>query len=162
MTQLRKEDFTQHKEGFWVIRITPDAGNVKGNVYREVPIHEHLIEQGLLDFVAESDDGPLFHDGTKAKNIDPLKPPRPAHVIARSKLGEWVRKQGVDDKRISPNHAWRHTFKRHAARAGLEPRIRDAICGHREASVGALYETPTIEDLAKAIVQFPKYCIDDN
>ncbi len=160
MTQLRKEDFSKHKNGFWVIKITPDAGDVKGNTYREIPVHEHLIDQGLLDFVAESEAGPLFHDGTKTKTVDPLKPPRPAHVIARNKLGEWVRKQGVNDTRISPNHAWRHTFKRHAARACIEQRLRDAICGHSEGRVGAIYETPNIEDLAEAIEQFPRYNFD--
>ncbi len=157
MTQLRKEDFTRHKGGFWVINISPEAGNVKGNSYREVPVHEHLIAQGLLDFVFNSAEGPLFHDGTKSKVIDPLKPPRSAHAVVRNKLGEWVRKQGVDDKRIRPNHAWRHTFKRHAARAGIEQRLRDAICGHSDGRVGAIYETPTVEDLAKAIAQFPRY-----
>jgi len=160
MTQLRKQDFKRHKEGFWVITLTPEAGTVKGFVYREVPVHEHLIAQGLLDFVSNSEDGPLFHNGTKAKTIDPLKPPRPPHVVVRNKVATWVRDQGVTDKRISPNHAWRHTFKRRAARVDIEKRLRDGICGHSDGSVGAHYETPTIEDLASAIAKFPRYNFD--
>lgn len=157
MTQLRKADVIRGNGNAWVINITPEAGTVKGGVYRMVPVHEHLIEQGFLAFVQSSDAGPLFHNGTKAAVIDPMKPPRPAHVIARNKLGEWVRKQGVVDKRISPNHAWRHTFKRRAARAGIEQRLRDALCGHSDGRVGAIYETPSTEDLAGAIALFPRY-----
>ncbi|SMR81499.1 Site-specific recombinase XerD [Aliiroseovarius halocynthiae] len=157
ITQLRKQDFHQHKDGFWFIEITPDAGTVKGGSFRKVPLHSHLIEQGVIEFVRQSSPGPLFHDGTKAKTIDPLKPPRPAHVVVRNKLGAWVRKQGVTDKRISPNHAWRHTFKRRAARAGIEQRIRDAMCGHSDGRVGALYETPTLQDMACAMVEFQRY-----
>jgi integrase len=42
---------------------------------------------------------------------------------------------GSTDPGIQPNHAWRHTFKRRAARAGIEPRIRDGICGHAPRTV---------------------------
>ena len=157
ITQLRKQDFIRHASGFWFIEITPEAGTVKGGQFRQVALHEHLIEQGLLQFVEASKPGPLFCDPSAAEASDPLKPRRPPHVIARNKVAEWVRKQGVDDKRIRPNHAWRHTFKRRAARAGIEQRLRDAICGHSEGRVGAIYETPSIEDIAEAIARFPRY-----
>ncbi|WP_306115213.1 hypothetical protein [Roseovarius sp. MMSF_3305] len=74
MTQLRKEDFIRHRNGFWVIKIMPEAGDVKGNTYREIPDHEHLIGQGLLDFVERSVAGPLFRDGTMARRLTPLTP----------------------------------------------------------------------------------------
>jgi hypothetical protein len=49
--QLRAEDIRQHpKYGFWYARITPEAGTVKGNEAREVPLHSHLIEQGFAAF----------------------------------------------------------------------------------------------------------------
>lgn len=66
----------------------------------------------------------------------------------------------MKDTGVSPNHAWRHTFKRRAARAKIEQRIRDAFCGHSEGRVGASYETPSIEDLAEAIGRFPRYPVD--
>jgi integrase len=130
---------------------------VKGGQFRQVVLHEHLIEQGLLDFVGGSGPGPLFCDPSATQQSDPMKPPRPPHVVARNKVAAWVRDQGIDDKQIRPNHAWRHTFKRRAARADIEQRLRDAICGHSEGRVGAIYETPSIEDIAHAIAKFPRY-----
>jgi hypothetical protein len=51
MIQLRKED-VRHEEGGWVIRINPDAGDTKTNDYRDVPVHEHLIAAGFIDFLS--------------------------------------------------------------------------------------------------------------
>jgi orotate phosphoribosyltransferase len=31
---------------------------------------------------------------------------------------------------LSPNHAWRHTFKAVADRCGIPEKMTDAICGH--------------------------------
>ncbi|WP_225767259.1 hypothetical protein [Inquilinus sp. Marseille-Q2685] len=164
VTQLRGEDVKQHRQGFWYIRITPEAGTVKGGAAREVPLHPHVIAQGFLAFVEEAGPGPLFYDPQAAAKVpaidDPTKPSRPPWVMARQKLGEWVRDLGITDKGISPNHAWRHTFKQRAARAGIEKRIRDAFCGHAPATVGDRYEQPTLEDLAKAVGQFPRYDLE--
>ena len=75
-------------------------------------------------------------------------------------LGEWVRSVGVTDKAVRPNHAWRHTFKRRAARAKIEPTVRDAICGHSPRTVADQYETPTLDDMAEALKKFPRYEIE--
>ena len=61
------------------------------------------------------------------------------------------------DPEVSPNHSWRHTFKRRAARAGIEPCIRDAMCGHTAKVVGDEYETPDIADPVEAMKKFPRY-----
>lgn len=163
MTQLRREDVEQHREGFWMAHIRSEAGTVKGQVDRTVVLHDDLIAQGFLGFVAQAAAGPLFYGPSRAeaKAVDPLNPPRPPYVITRQKLADWVRNEvGIKDTGVSPNHAWRHTFKRRAARAKIELRIRDAFCGHRDPRVGAIYETPTVEDLAEAIKVFPRYEID--
>ncbi|MND84517.1 Tyrosine recombinase XerD [compost metagenome] len=162
ITQLRKQDIEQHREGFWTLRILPEAGTVKGGEPRHVPLHDDLVTQGFIDFVKAAKAGPLFYDPSgerKTTKEDTLNPPRPQYVIARQKLGDWVRKLGIDDKRVSPNHSWRHTFKRRAARAGIEQRIRDGMCGHTADHVGAIYELPTVEDLANAIKAFPAYSL---
>ncbi len=159
MTQLRKQDVEQHRDGFWVAHIRSEAGTVKGQVDRTVVLHDHLLAQGFIDFVAKATPGPLFYGPSRAatKAIDPLNPPRQPYVIARQKLADWVRNEvGVKDTGVSPNHAWRHTFKRRAARAGIEQRIRDAYCGHSDGRVGASYETPSVEDLAQAIKVSPR------
>jgi hypothetical protein len=60
-------------------------------------------------------------------------------------------------KGLSPTHAWRHTFNRRAARAGIEGRIRFGFCGHTERDVGDIYATPNVEDLAVEGAKFPRY-----
>jgi integrase len=61
MTQLRREDVKQI-EKVWCVRITPEAGKVKLNEARIVPLHAHLVEQGFIKFVRAAPDGPLFYD----------------------------------------------------------------------------------------------------
>ena len=159
MTQLQGSSVKEYN-GIWIIDITPEDGTVKGASYRKVPIHEHLIQQGFLDFVRQVGDGPLFYDQNDKRKAsdDPTKPVRPPYVIARNKLAEWVRNDvKVDDPDISPNHAWRHTFKRQAARVGMEKRFRSAFCGHETDEIGDIYETPTIEDMAEELKKFPRY-----
>jgi integrase len=160
ITQLRGKDVVQHN-GAWVIRISPEAGSVKTGKLRTVPLHEHIIEQGFIDFVKSKGDGPLFYNTKSARRSaanDPTKPVRPRSVTTRSRLAEWVRKDcRVTDPEVSPNHSWRHTFKRRAARAGIEPRIRDAMCGHAPKVVGDEYETPDTTDLIEAMKKFPRY-----
>jgi integrase len=159
--QLRAEDIRQHpNDGFWYARITPEAGTVKGNEAREVPLHPHLIEQGFAAFAQGRARGPLFYDPEarrKLKVVDAANPLRGQWVKSRDKLSVWVRSLGIDDLGISPNHAWRHTFKRRAASAGIERRFRFAMCGHASKEEGDVYETPTLEDLAAEIPKFPRY-----
>ncbi|HWU65162.1 MAG TPA: hypothetical protein VN112_24335 [Ensifer sp.] len=162
MTQLRKEDVEQHKSGFWMLHIRPEAGTVKGAVARTVPIHAHLVEQGFIDFVRGSKPGPLFYNAAarSKKEHDPFNPPRPMYVQVRQKLADWVRKLGVSATNVSPTHGWRHTFKQRAARSKMETRIRDAICGHAPATVGDIYQLPNVEDMAEALKDFPRYPVD--
>lgn len=157
ITQLRAEDVVR-ENGIWAVRITPEAGTVKGGSARTVPIHEHLIEQGFLEFV-KGRKGPLFYDpiAARAVTIDPSNPRKGPWTKTRDKLAEWVRAIGVKDKDLSPNHAWRHTFKRRATRAKIEPGIRDAICGHASRTIADDYETPSLDDMAAALKSFPRY-----
>ena len=119
ITQLRASDVLV-RDGIHAIRITPDAGAVKGNKTRVVPLHEHLIVQGFLKFVTQHGPGPLFY--RPAKQMDdksPLKVKKPRYIQTRQRLADWVHGLGVDDKELSPNHAWRHTFKQRAARVDI-------------------------------------------
>jgi integrase len=158
VTQLRGKDVWQ-EGGIWRMRITPDAGTQKNQTARVVPLHPQLIEQGFATFAKAAGDGPLFYDdgAKRPKHDDPTNPGQPPSVKARSKLADWVRTLGVTDPDISPQHAWRHTFKRRAARAGIERRFRFAFCGHSTKEEGDSYETPTVEDMADALKRFPRY-----
>jgi integrase len=139
LTQLRGKDVTDG-----ALKLTPEAGTMKSRKPRSVPLHEHLIEQGFLAFVKASGDGPLFAG-------DPRR--------VRDKLGVWVRSLGVSDPEVLPNHAWRHTFKAVAHRAGLSEKVIDAIVGHAPASVGRAYGEPTLQDKADALAKFPRYAV---
>jgi integrase len=57
-------------------------------------------------------------------------------------------KLGVADSGLKPNHAWRHTFKQIADRAGISERMSDYITGHAHRTIGARYGAPTVERMA--------------
>jgi integrase len=123
MTQLRGSDVIE-RDGVHAIRITPEAGTVKGDKARLVPLHEHLIGQGFLKFVAGRGKGPLFYNPTTLSTTsDPTKEKKPRAAQARQRLATWVRELGVSDPHISPNHAWRHTFKQIADRVRAHVRL---------------------------------------
>ncbi len=137
ITQLRGQDLVK-REGQWAIQITPEAGTVKTREARTVPLHEHLLEQGFVEFVQGKCEGPLFYNedtALKATTSDPTNPRRARSVKTRERVGAWVREVGVTDKGIQPNHAWRHTFKQIADRAGVSEKMSDAFTGHAPASV---------------------------
>jgi integrase len=159
ITQLRGVDIAE-QEGVPVINITPEAGTVKTNRARVVPLHEHLIEQGFLDFVASRrSNGPLFYNQPEAEQ--PVRvatnPRRPRSFRARDRLAAWIRKIGIKDKEVSPNHAWRHTFIQVAARKGISHGMSDYITGHAPATVAREYGAPTVPDMAAALKTFPTY-----
>lgn len=162
ITQLRGIDI-EPRGAFHVMKLTPDAGTIKTRKTRIVPIHKHIIEQGFLDMVRQVGNGPLFYNAAKAPraNIDPLKPSRSRAATARAHLSDWVRELGVKDPEVSPTHAWRHTFKQRAARAGISENVHDEITGHAPASEGRKYTTPTVEDMAEALKKFPRYTVDE-
>jgi integrase len=158
ITQLRGADVME-SYGVHAMRLTPEAGTVKGGMARVVPIHEHLVEQGFLEFVKARGRGPLFYRPTEraAEPEDPMKRKKPRYAQARQRLAAWVRELGVDDPELSPNHAWRHTFKQIGRRAGIAESVLDNICGHAPASVGAAYGAASLDDMAEALRKFPRY-----
>lgn len=160
ITQLRKTDVFK-REGIWAIRITPDAGTVKNKKARVVPLHEHLIEQGFLKFVADrGSDGPLFYNPAPAHDAGALAQSKPRYAQARQRLAAWVRSLGVSDAELQPNHAWRHTFKQIADHAHITERMSDYITGHASRSVGARYGAPVLSDMADALKAFPRFNLE--
>jgi integrase len=126
ITQLRGVDVTK-RGAFHVMKLTPEAGTIKTNEARVVPIHEHLVAQGFLEFVRRIGKGPLFYnERVSAGSDDPLNPRRTPAVSTRASLGDWVRDLGVTDREVSPTHGWRHTFKQIAERVGITEKIHDA------------------------------------
>jgi len=160
LTQLRGVDIVE-QDGVPAMKISPEAGTTKTGKARTVPLHEHLIEQGFLAFVKANGKGPLFYNEPTqpAPSDDPTNPRKPRSVKARENVAVWVRSLGVNDPELSPNHAWRHTFKAVGFRCGISEKVLDAIVGHAPASVGRGYGEPTLADKAQELCKFPRYRI---
>ncbi len=160
LAQLRGIDIVEH-DGVHAMRISPEAGTIKTGKPRTVPLHEDLIEQGFLTFVKANGKIPLFYSDAKQPTApnDPTNPRKPRYVKAREQVAAWVRGLGINDPELSPNHAWRHTFKAVGFRSGMSEKVLDAIVGHSPASVGRGYGEPTLEDKARELRKFPRYRI---
>jgi integrase len=163
--QLRKQDLKRVQDR-WALRLTPEAGTIKDREARIVPIHLHLVEMGLVEFIEAEGEGPLFFDVgalRRKHGDDPSNPRRFPHEKVANKLASWVRELGVNDPGIKPNHAWRHTFKTRALVAGIDSVVADFICGHSPKTVGDAYYALEGDAgwpaLVKAIDAFPRYLV---
>ncbi|GAA3865291.1 DUF6538 domain-containing protein [Celeribacter arenosi] len=154
ITQLRAQDLTFEND-IPRLMITPEAGTVKSGRYRFVPVHPHLQEVGLLEFIQSAEDDYLFHPGARTKE-EAVK--RAAN--ARDKVGVWVRNSvGIDDKRIQPNHAWRHRFKTEGRNAGISTEYLGAIQGHVTANAAESYGEYSTEALYREICKLPRIAV---
>ena len=153
ITQLRGEDVSEI-EGVWCIRITPEAGTQKTNEARIVPLHPHLIEQGFPAAV-KGLTGPLFYEPKRHRGGSDGNP---QYKKVAERLGAWVRSIGVTDRRVQPNHGWRHRFKTQARKINMHPEIRDAIQGHATTSEAQDYGDNPVAWLA-ALSDLPRYQI---
>jgi hypothetical protein len=75
VTQLRGVDVSPRGD-FYAMRLTPEAGSIKTGSARTVPLHEHLIAQGFIEFVRAQGNGPLFYTAPRRRTTeaDPLNP----------------------------------------------------------------------------------------
>lgn len=133
--QLRKED-VREDTGKHIFDLNPLAGSIKTGTFRLVPIHPHLIELGLLHFVEESSEGPLFAKSSYKRVLD------------------FVRTI-VTDKRVQPNHAWRHRLKSIARTHRFDPRVVDAIQGHAARTSSDDYGDVSVTAMAHVIDDIP-------
>jgi hypothetical protein len=47
--------------------VTPEADSTKSEQARIVPLHPHLVEQGLLKVAEQAGDGPIFYDPARGR-----------------------------------------------------------------------------------------------
>ncbi|MGN6422944.1 MAG: hypothetical protein ACTHLA_06505 [Asticcacaulis sp.] len=158
IAQLRKQDVTR-RDGVPLLHITPEAGTVKTNRYRFVPLHSHLIDQGFVEMVAALPDGPIFYDPSNARGGS-VESPQADKVGQR--LAVWVREIGVNDSRVQPNHGWRHRFKTKGRTAGIPHDALDAIQGHMAGSEGRKYGDHEVALLKAEIEKLPRYQIESD
>lgn len=154
ITQLRKEDVRQ--EGLrWIIRITPEAGAVKTDDFRDVPLHKQIVELGFLDYVESADPGPLFHNVSKTEMYA---------TAARSvsdEIAKWLRRSSIAPEGVQPNHAWRHRLKTKASELEISARVIDAIQGHAPQTAGDRYGDVTMAAKIRAVDRFPHFSISE-
>ncbi|MER9689674.1 site-specific integrase [Mesorhizobium sp. M0139] len=152
LAQLRKQDVTLRGD-VWVIRITPEAGTVKTNEAREVPLHQQVIDLGFPAFVQEAASGHLF------LKVDPPENVRGALRGLKNRLAEFGR-TFVPDPNVAPNHGWRHRFKTVGMEAGIPPRILDAIQGQAARTVADTYGEVTLKTMAAELAKLGIYSLD--
>jgi len=127
ITALEYEHIIE-EEGFHGISILRS----KSGLARKVPLHPHVIEQGFLQFVASRGPGPLFLRRSNGRSESGPK--------SRSeKLANWVRRVGVKDKAVSPNHGWRHRFRTEARLIFMREEFINYIMGHSPGHEGQRY-----------------------
>lgn len=140
--------------GTWVM----DLFKTKTDEDRTVPIHEHVIEIGFLDYVRSVGKGSLFIDPPEVSGRTQTAS-RDASEVRASGVATFIRAKATLRENVDPNHGWRGTWKSIAASFGIEERYRDAITGHTPGSVGRKYERPTTAELAKAMKKFRRYAV---
>lgn len=153
MSQLRAQDVKQI-DGVWTVRITPDAGGVKSGKFRIVPVHDHLIAQGFLDVVTNKGEGPLFFNPDRGRGG---KDANPHHKKIGERLGAWVRKLGVNDPNVQPNHAWRHRFETEMRRARLDYEARHVLVGHAHQTESGTYGEWDAASLKRELDKLPRF-----
>ncbi len=140
------------EDDVWVMRFPM----TKDGFARGVPIHDHLVAEGLLDYWRTAGPGYLFVSRSPAK----VGASRSRQEMRASEIASWIQAQVSLADGVSPNHGWRHTFATNAEAAGIPKRLSTAITGHnkrRDASDG--YVTPSIAQLAREMNKYPRYRI---
>lgn len=155
ITQLRSEDIVEI-DGIWVMRLTPEAGTIKTNEARLVPLHRDLVGAGFVSFAQGRASGPLFYDPSKRRSNNAIN--RQANRLG-SKLAEWVTSLGISG--VKPNHAWRHLFNTLAVEHGLDHRSTLAILGHSAGNVNQSYGSVPVSRLAIEIEKLPCFQVGD-
>ncbi|ABD04901.1 hypothetical protein RPB_0190 [Rhodopseudomonas palustris HaA2] len=164
ITSLLPSDVRQDPEtAIWCFYLRPEM--TKGDYMRVIPVHSHLIEQGLLNYVGEREglSLPLFYDPRRAEG-DTVAHPQWQKIAQR--LAEWVvNSLGVTG--VKPNHGWRHRFKSVARHANMHPEVENFITGHGGSDdpgviqrVSMRYGDAWVKTLKKTIELYPRYEIE--
>lgn len=151
IAQLYVSDFMQDERGQWFIRIIddrPDKSVKTESSRRDIPIHNDLIEIGLLSLISnKSADARIFPQLTKVSDGY-------AGIVSKS----WrplTQKCGVYRPGRHPLHAFRHTFKTLAREHGIPKEVSDWITGHATENIGDRYGINPLSRMATEINKLP-------
>ena len=121
---------------------------------RRVPIHQILLDLGLVDYIGSLADERLF---------PLLKKDKYGKLTQNwSKwFGRYIRRIGITD-RSKVFHSFRHGLKDALRNASVDEAISDAITGHSSASIGRSYGAGYNLTILNDAVQRVDYCIDSS
>ncbi|SPZ65458.1 site-specific tyrosine recombinase XerD [Serratia quinivorans] len=112
----------------YYLLISPDSGGKTAAATRQVPLHQHLLDWGFLDFVAACQGGALFPEYSSY----PFEITKQFSLV-RDRLGIPY----LDDysnRRIV--HSLRHTFIRHASGWASNMTHVQQVVGHEKTGIG--------------------------
>jgi hypothetical protein len=109
-------------------------------------LQTYIVEQDFADFVAAAPAGHLFLKVGKERDVRGA-----SRADSRSSRGPIV-----TDPNVAPDHGWRHRFKTVGMKAGVAPRILDAIQGQAARSVADTYGDVTVSTMAREIGKQPR------
>ena len=115
-----------------------------------MPIHPHLVEMGFLTFVNDHRAGPLFYNPARTRKGTAANPP---YKKVGGRIAAWVRKLGVDDPGVAPNHGWRHRMSSILIALRARKGEVDAILGHKGPRYGKV-KLATKRDLIESVPRF--------
>jgi integrase len=144
-SEIRQED------GVWCL-VIPNGKTASSK--RIIPLHPALLKV-LLPYrqlvIEQYGEGLLFPDLPGGSKGEP-------GAYATRELCEWIRDEkkgvGITDKKIQPNHSYRHYVKSQLYTAKVDVKTRDMICGHGT-NVARKYEHGDIEQMLEAIQKLP-------
>jgi integrase len=151
IAQLYVSDVRQHESGQWFMRVTddrPDKSVKTDSSRRDIPIHDDLIDLGLLTLVQGRElDSRIFPQLTKVSG-------RYSGIVAKHWL-QLVRQWGIYREGRSPLHAFRHTFKTLAREHGIPKEVSDWVTGHASGNVGDTYGINPLSRMADEMKKLP-------
>ncbi|HHJ1363547.1 DUF6538 domain-containing protein [Pseudomonas aeruginosa] len=151
IAQLYVADVIQHETGQWFVRIVddrPDKSLKTDSSRRDIPIHDDLIELGILDLIrGRTNDSRVFPHLVKVSD---------GYAGIVSKAWRPLTQQcGVYRPGRHPLHAFRHTFKTLAREHGIPKEVSDWITGHASGSVGDGYGINPLSRMAAEMKKLP-------
>jgi integrase len=131
ITPLTGRDFII-RDGIPMMRVRAETNKTRKS--RMVPLHGHLIEQGLLAYAKSRGARPLFYDPARSRGGSDANP---HYKKVGERIAEWVRSLGIDP-RVAPNHGWRHRFTSVARFVAMPEDVRHVIQGHAGGKIAGM------------------------
>ncbi|WP_462147441.1 site-specific integrase [Pseudoalteromonas gelatinilytica] len=152
IAQLRKENVMLSDTGVYYLNIKRGEGqSVKTDAsLRHIPICNHLIELGFVDFVNTKNDL-LFGEVPTDKYGK--------RTTAVTKWWRGVMKL-VDVNNSQPFHGFRHSLKTNMRTLGIPDTVSDAVTGHAGKSEGDRYGVVTLETKKDAVDRLPRLLVN--